>query len=710
MANYMENFNWKLPRINKWWPSQSRLNFYYILIKINILLSIIFVGCSCLDTNKEDQVSLLPSYDLEHARIAWQKENWAECEQLLKNTLGHQPTGDAYLLYAWLKLRQSNWADALHYAREAKIRNPLLVHPYFFEAADQLIQGNYTESLQWFQKIRMLFPDYVWSDDENLGLQTAWWRELQKLREENLPQSGLATTNEALQVFPDQPLFLTMKANFLVNLQHFDEAEVILKSVLEENPYYLPAVQCYRRILFRRGDYISAWKVWQRLVPETLLLDKNNQIQDRYQQLKNIILYNKEYTNDTLWKLARATEEFGWEQEALLVYQKLPDSQQQQKKLIRHLLFLREMQKIIQQNYQVNRLSLVRFLDQISDLAKKYQIPLRPRASQEFDSYFILVREVDPFNPQPGTLAFYLAQYNKILDIGNNYGVIDARLMNRLAWYQYKYKCDQETLDYQIIVGDETYIDNAVGFYSGAPRVAGRTFLSGKGFYLALDTLRPSMPALQKLHKILNADISNLSTTAEKNSIQPIGYNPIIVAKLLRRSFEGMNLPTQPNTSDDWDSFYNALLIKQIDLVHHHELGHIQDFPKFLPMYQNLDNLIKMLWENEFSPQKIHFRFEHTAEIFGLVHCDDPYYYLAQIIERLDVNYSGIFELVYWAWYGKTPQQDPYYQTSLQILQNLCTLSLSSDATYSNYSFLYQISEQEKQKFRDLLKKLTAEF
>lgn len=665
----------------------------------------ILANCNSFHTNFAN-TSLPASSHLELARVAWQKQNWEECDHYLQDTLDAQPSGEAYLLYAWLKLRQAQWSQALKYARLAHQCDPKLVQPYFFEAADQLIHGDYLAANEYFEQVRFLFPEHVWTEDEKLGLQTAWWRELLRLKQANLPQSGLEASQQALKVCDQQPLFLVAQADFMMRLRQFDQAELVIKDVVEQNPYYLPAVQCYRRLLFRRKEYRYAWDIWQRIVPESLVITDNNQIKDRYQTLKNAILQADCKKEETLWKLATALEQFGWEQEALLVYQTLPDSQEHCQRLAQHLLFLQGIQQIIQQSYSDQPISLVGFLDEIGKLAKQYNIPLTPRASQEFDSYFILVREVDPFAMQPGTLGFYLAKYNKVLDVGNNYGVLDARLMNRLSWCQHRYPMGQQELVYQVIMGDETLIDNAIGFHSGAPRVAGRTFLSGKGFYLALDTIRPNMLILKKLQQILSSSIpSPISSpsVAVPILLQPdsIQYDANLVALLLQRSFAQNHIPASPQTSEDWDMLYQAMLNKQIDLVHHHELGHVRDFPQFLPMYKNLDNLFVMLWQNGFNPQKIHLRFENVAEVFGLASCNDPYYYLAQIIERLDVNYSGVFELVYWAWYGKMPQQDPYYQASLNILE-----SLSQQKQQPHYLFFYQLVEQPESEFSFLLHKL----
>ncbi len=684
------------------------------------------ISCNLLVTHSElSSQNISQETLLNLAQEAWEHREFSKCEDYLNHAISQSANPQVYLLFAYLKLQQAQWPKALEYARQARNLAPHLVKTYFFEAADCLIRGEYLVAWQWFDTVRISFPNYVFTNDDLLGLQATLWRILLQLERDNLPKTGLELANQALKYFPNHPLYLSFQAKFLYFLGRIEESENSLQLALAQNPYELQAIQQYRLLLFKQGKYQQAFALWQKIIPQKMLLDPENKIRNLYINLKNSVEQIDFAKVDTLLNLAKDLTKFGWEKEALLVYEKIPGTFSEQQQLQQHLKFLQGIRLIIEQNYRSKNISIIRILDQINVLAKKCQIPLSLQPSQEFDSYFIVVRETNPYDPQPGTLSEYLASYNKMFDLGNNYGYLDCRMMNRISWKLYNREIFGKNVSYNVIVGDETQIDNYIGYHSGSPKVAGRAFLSFQGFYIALDTIRPSLRFLQILYENItkvssvskkkslsvpnqesyiflqnsnfaeNQEINKmLQKNISQNSTEKLGfeYDSNLVANLIRKSLflTLNNWPDKVSINDVkfWNSLYIAILERQIELVHFHELGHLNDFPCFLPMMTNLGNLVEMLWEQKFSPERIQMRFESIAETFGLTHTSDPYYYLAQIMERMDVNYSGIFELVYWAWYGKMPNQDPYYRASLDILNTIQDLAGCSDTT-----FFYQIAE-----------------
>jgi hypothetical protein len=245
-------------------------------------------------------------------------------------------------------------------------------------------------------------------------------------------------------------------------------------------------------------------------------------------------------------------------------------------------------------------------------------------------------------------------------------------------------------IHYRAIVGDETQIDTFLGYHSGSSKVAGRAFLSSKGFYVAMDTIRPSLKAIKHMCKRASSKYVSLKNTSTKSYLSEFSN------KLLRRALHSVlpksNLPT-PN---EWDQFYREILVRELETVHNHELGHVVDFPCFLPIASHAGNILSMLWKERFSPERIQTRFESVAEIFGLAHTPYPDYYLWQVMERLDVGFDGVFDLVYWAWYGRFPQDDPYYLTSERILSHLL-------AEMGDVASLDRLSQKQ---FQELLEKI----
>ena len=615
------------------------------------------------------------------------------CQQHLDRLLALQPEfGEAYLLYAYWHLRRADWQQALTCARRARKLAPYLVKTYFFEAAQHMIYEEYQSSLQWLQKVRLLFPAYKWHSTELYGFQSALWRELLNLRRQRLPQSGLILVRQARELFPQQPLFMVYQAEFFLQLGQRHQALPLLQKALELNPYNLRAVQLYRRILFDQGRYRQALQLWLRLVDSRLVFHPDNQIAPRYRRLQQAVMQAKASNPASLNQLALALTRVGWENEALIVYRQIPGSEHRQLKLQRHLAFLQAMKRIIYDYYQNGKDGIVALLDRLAQQAQRYRIPVKIRAAHELQSYFVLVREVDPFALQPDSLGAYLARYNKFWDLGNNYGYVESRLMNRLSLREHHRQLGERKLHYHVVVGDETFIDTFIGYHSGSSKVAGRAFLSSKGFYIAFDVLRPSLAQLQHWYQQVQQPVN-----AAANTING-GYDPALAQALLQRTFSAFAGTAAPQTNAHWQPFYLEVIRRNIDTVHNHELGHNVDFPCFLPVYARLGNILGMLWQHGFSAERIQGRFETVAEIFGLAHSAYPFYYLWQVMERLDVDFDNIFEMVYWAWYGKLPNADPYYQASLRIFQDL--------ATSADHKQLHTLTGYRRERLRDLLRKI----
>ncbi|HON43835.1 MAG TPA: hypothetical protein P5543_02500 [Planctomycetota bacterium] len=559
-----------------------------------------------------------------------------------------------HLETAWKYLKQAEWSDALLYARKANKENFRLVEPYFFEAANALIQAKYMHALSWFQKVKILFPNHMWTKEEIAGHKTAFWREIVQLLRENCPQQALKLCQEAIQMYSETPIFWLLKAKCLEELQCINESYQAIVQAYDRDPYSLETVQIYRKHLFQRQEYRKAYEIWKKITPEKITLDSQNYLCSLYKTLKACIEKVDNPTNENLLELAQILEKIGWEKESLLVYQKIPHQEKKIKELESHLCFLKDMKILFQNHYKTLKKNTIQIFDDIAILAKKNNIDVNCTPSYNVQIYYSVVREPDVFFLKKDSLMAYLARYNKIFDISNNYGYVEARLMNKISHTSHSYQSKQ----YQVIVGDETIIDHYVGYQSATPRVAGRTFMNQKGFYIALDTIRPNKKMLEELQKILQTN-----TIDETFCFDNIEYHQDLHYWFLKKSYDiGKSLHSE--------ELYIEFLERSMNMVHFHELGHVIDFPCFIPFHRNIPNLFRTIYKYNFSVTKIHTRFETIAELFGLANSQYPYFYLAQLMQRLNVQYESIFQLVPWAWYGKMPQEDPYYLTSYNIYLN----------------------------------------
>ncbi len=633
---------------------------------------------ACLIALTREFPTWQPWLSLDLAQLKLKNHQYRQGEEHLLEALDVLgENAEAYLTGAWLALKQSKWERALNYARKAYQCNPYLAQPYFFEAAQELIAGNYSQAMSLMQHVRLLTPGYIDDGDKRFGYFTACHREIASLCEQELWQTALDTSDEALKFFPEHAWFLGDKGRILSHLGKTEEAAVCLAKAINRDPYRLPAVQSYRRLLLRQGRYREAFAIWQKLVPATILYHPQNRLRAKYLRLEKAITTATKSDQSSLLELARAMCKVGWEEEAAIVYAQIHDTAAlaEQQQLRNHLKFVDGIRKMLYTSYNKGEGNIISLLRQTTRLAKQLGIPLRTWPSREFTSYFVVAREVDPFAPKQGTLGHYLAQYNKFLDLGNNYGYVEGRLLNGISLRSHDTQIWGKPFSYEVILGDETAVETYLGYHSGGSKIAGRAFLSGKGFYIALDTIRPSAYALERLYERLQKPLP-VEFPQTRPDIFP--YLAGVADGLLGRSFAGV-LPLLAAEYRRWDILYQELLIRQIDVVHHHELGHLVDFPCFLPVYTHLGNIVAMIWEQNFSPQRIHTRFETTAEVFGLAHAEDAYFYLYQEMERLDIEDDGIFGMVYWAWYGKLPDEDPYYRTARKIFEDLLAMRGNSD-------------------------------
>lgn len=608
----------------------------------------------------------------------YQEKNLDEALQLIETAIEHDARwGKAYELRAFILLGKLDWLAALDAARTALVLEPSLVKPHFFEAANYLLYGQYLSAIKTIDKVKILHPDYPFGNDENLGLLTAYWRELLTLHRQELPQSGDLLAKEALKYFPKQNFLLTIQGHFALQQNQRESGGEFLEQALQENPYSLRTVKIYRRFLLRNKQYRRAYAIWERIVPLELIFHKENKVRSRYIRLRDAIENVRENDSSSLVELAQALTFVGWEKEALIVYEQLPGYEKDKRRLENHVKFIEALREYIGKYYQTTKRDIVNMLQDIRKIAATFNIDLNTSPQREFNRYLWVVREANPFNPKAQSLCDYFARYNKFFDMGNNYGQIEIRLMNRLCDRVYHREIWGKPRTYQAITCDETYIDSYSGYFSGSPTIAGRAFLSNQGFYVAVDTLRPHIITLKELYKRIQSPQEFPKKFAMRDK-EFLPYNRAIADVFLKRSL-GKEIEKLPEGDTKWDVFFDLLLQRRVDTVHNHELGHINDLPCYMPIQNNITRHLNLLWKQGFSPNNIQTRFEHVAELFGVRHTKYLDFYLFQIMERLDADFEGIFTMVYWAWYGRLPSDDPYYKSASRIYRGLMRLSGKED-------------------------------
>ena len=664
------------------------------------------IGCSVHDISKSDTMHVTPqaqkSYDI--AQEKYTSKDFAVALEHINTTIEDYPRwGKAYELKAFILLGSLDWPGALAASRQALSLDSDLVKPHFFEAANFLLYGQYLSAVKIMRKVKFLHPNYNFNNDENLGLLTSYWRELLANYEAKLPLSGDMLATEALEYFPTQNFLLTIKGHFSLEKGQDLVGAEFLEKALEKNPYSLRTVQMYRKYLLQKQQYKQAYVIWERIVPTSLVFHADNKVQDRYQRVKEASHNADKNDHASLLELARALAGAGWEIEASIVYEQIPGFEEEKQRLYNHLKFVEALREYVIKYYQTARRDIVSMLRDMRRIAKTFDIHLATIPSKEFDRYFWVVREANPLHPKAQTLGEYFLQYNKFFDMGNNYGQIEIRLANRLSDRKYHREIWGKPRTYHTITCDETYIDSYSGYFSGSPTIAGRAFLSNNGFYVAVDTLRPHIVKLKELLKRIESP-QNFSSKVSLENKDYLPYSQAIADRFLQLALQE-EVAALPKNDDKWDIFFHLILERRLDTVHNHELGHINDLPCFMPIEKNLGTHMRLLWKQKFSPDNIQTRFEHVAELFGIYHTKYLYFYLYQVMERLDADFDGIFTMVYWAWYGRLPSDDPYYKSASRIYRGMLELSGKKD----DWQTLKKLPLSQKEQLRQWIYDLCAE-
>jgi hypothetical protein len=212
---------------------------------------------------------------------------------------------------------------------------------------------------------------------------------------------------------------------------------------------------------------------------------------------------------------------------------------------------------------------------------------------------------------------------------------------------------------------DETILDNYLGYLSGHPRISGRAFLSRQGFYVSIDTIRPGKHVLQAFLRSPPAS----KKQAEGASSYSHRFDAALRKRFLARF--GIDYPNQKPDGTLLDRTFQAFLHGHLHNVWLHELGHLVDFERYVPLSENLSTNIWVALRCGLSPARIELRFEQMAETFSLATTRFPYLSIQDNLNRLSLNPDSLFYMILVAWQKKDPKDSPYYTGAKRIIAGL---------------------------------------
>jgi tetratricopeptide (TPR) repeat protein len=593
----------------------------------------------------------------------------AELEQVLA------VDADAYearIELAWCLAHTFHWPNALAQARIALAIDPQRARAaHIFLAIDRMIRRDPPGAIEQF---RILFDNDVALPGDAMNVASMAYRAaLQQLRDDHATTPGLALARDAVVRFPRSATFHGHLGWFLAQTGDSAGARQALERANRIDPYDMHVIQDLRRLRFADGDYAAGHALWRKMIPQALIDRPDNQVAHRYRAL--VAALDAAPRRDgasaaALLALGNALRGWGWLEEAVLVFNAAGmDGAADQEETTHVCQFLKQLKQRLHAHYHdVERGGSSFDLDRLTKwVASHWPLQQTPvDLHEDLARYFVVVREATPFQRQSGSLSSALDRYNLAFDVGDNAGHLDFRLAQVLFRARAQQDVGGLSFSYTALLIDETLVDNYSAHLAGRSRISGRAFLSRRGFYVAVDTLRPGQDALRRF-------LAGPRTYSAPPTRAQFEYDRSLDHQLRQRFFARWQIPypvLQPST-EQLDKAFQAYLTSQIHNVWMHELGHVVDFDKYLPLGERFTNNLLVTVGCGLSPARIVRRFERVAETFALATTPYPYLCLQDNLARLALDIGSLYYLVLVAWNKRDPRESPYYLGAQQILAQI---------------------------------------
>jgi tetratricopeptide (TPR) repeat protein len=564
------------------------------------------------------------------------------------------PAGlDAYLGLALVREEQRRGADALAACREALRRSP----------ADISAQGLF----------RSLLAEY--------GSQTAFREALDLLEgaeAEAPPTASLEYTRAVCHR----------------GLGEFYAAIAALERAVQLGASRVAAAAPLRALHVAIGDPAAALRDFDVTAPRAVLLDPENAIRDRWVELIAATDAAAANVNDptAARRLAEAYASAGWIVEASRQFQRAlylspedPRARVGLERTLRHDRFVRRLRERILDGYRAAAESssetsfsgsLDAALGEIEGLArdvlgKDLSTPRRIR------SYTFVGAQLDPSIDTDDAIATYLRDWNQYLLLGRRAGApTEGLLMQRLAVYPRRSRA---------IAGEPFVFDEIVGGNEVIPSlresqgatIGGVTFegMFAIDFDTVLAWQERARAAAEKLgsraRDLLEEPADPARNEAERRRI---GQTYCLEEKLYLRAYREF-LARGGDRSADWRIF--------LSVVETHEMGHLNDTRRYLPISSHPLRALGLLVGSGFSGARVEASLEENAELNALVASDSPWSVLAEIASFLphteeilphSVGYARLLRSLVGT-IAENPDDYPSIDPGRNVLQQLHRLS-----------------------------------
>ena len=494
-----------------------------------------------------------------------------------------------------------------------------------------------------------------------------WSNCLRSLERDQWAQDAEDTAALAERYFPDAAIFKAYHARLLYLRGEREQALELLARALEKDPFDTEVVREARYLYVCERRYADALAVWRRAVPQSFVFAPDNLIKDRIEALESSTQKASEKKDDAdaQCRLAIAYRRMGWLEEAVAQAKialaldpapiRIGDAVREMSLLGKHLKYIARIKKFMAYLYDAeiggdSPLSVGEIVKAMRGMARLEGIPLAD-SPREIYSLPFYGSEIHVFNRADSALAAYFLEFGEYLQVSQIHQPPFCQIMNIIAWFE-----NTRGMDSQCVVCDEDRVWSLMGYAFNRPIIAGHSTLSRLGFYADFDGLRPDMQFVRAAQAA--------AKTPKADSARSGFYSDEARNALLARLLSGVDV-----SSDD--AVFQKLSEVTLDGVAYHELGHVKDLQRFIPIYAHIPAHFIEGFRARLSPSAIRDRTELRAESYSLAHSPEPHGVILNNLLRLEADSVKTRYIDYLLYYMPMQQADysPYISVAGRILE-----------------------------------------
>ncbi len=456
-----------------------------------------------------------------------------------------------------------------------------------------------------------------------------------------------------------------------------------------------------RLLHVKQHDYRAALADFEVTAPRALTLDPASAVRSRFEELDAATKEGAERPDDpaALRRLAEAYAAVGWIPEARAEYQHVlyldphdPRTRLGFERVERHERFVRKLRELVIDGYrQASSIgeetefsaSLDRALEEIETLAREVldRDLSQPRRRR---SYALIGSQLEPAAETDDALVSYFREWNQYFLLGRRSGSpTEAVLLNLLAVYPRRSRQTPEgDLVFEEVIGGSQGIPSLREFQGAS--LGGVTF-EGM-FVIFFDTVvawqESAREAFRKFEPsarhLLEEPAEPARTTADRVRI---GHTFCLEEKLYLRAYaaylerRSASVSREEALAEDWRLY--------LSVVESHELGHLRDVSRFLPILAHPIRALLLLVGSGFSGARLEAMLEENAELTALASSESAYTSLGTTVSFLPFEDSGFPHSVAYARLlrdlvgeiARNPDRYASIEPSRNILQQLHRLS-----------------------------------